>query len=603
MARNLFCAASFLALLAGLATPPLLFLETAESAPTQTADVGRPKQASAAPPLQKVILAPDGTGTFVYNGGPGFTLAFHARDFTDAIRTVTGATALSRMPHADETAPSETTYPLPPLISCPHPIFSLLQGTRVAPLHTQALGDVLDELRGQDVQGITAPDANGKTASFKGTIVGVDAAGDPTKGVTYTLNLSTDSGIAAIPLAGATVNLTSDADPVKTELQDALNELARGTALWDRTITVSADDAANVQIRYSHPVPLWKIQYRLDLSDHAPKLSTSVTIRNTTAMDWKKANGDAVDLVLSGPAGDDSGRPFKVKLSKNQYATLQLADILIEAGKPDKLWGYQLGQASPFASATVGLTLPKVRPLPGPVVVVEDGAQVGSPTADLSVGADGAAKVLFPYTPLAVSKVGDTVIEHRPKTLVNGTLLMDATRKVTLNVSNSAKVDRTLRLTAEASYSMTEVDPQDMADAVCKDAVVIHKNTTTAITVVETGEDQHTLVGLNSSQLGSLISQPKPPQGQTPPSDLMEKLNKILCRRQEAEKLMRSPATAGSGLRQRNHRHRPAAAVRPRLPARSDCRTNASGRRASGRLATMHRRPHGEGGGGTTSGR
>ena len=168
----------------------------------------------------------------MYNGGPGFTLAFHARDFTDAIRTVTGATALSRMPHADETAPSETTYPLPPLISCPHPIFSLLQGTRVAPLHTQALGDVLDELRGQDVQGITAPDANGKTASFKEQqIVGVDAAGDPTKGVTYTLNLSTDSGIAAIPLAGATVNLTSDADPVKTELQDALNELARGTAL------------------------------------------------------------------------------------------------------------------------------------------------------------------------------------------------------------------------------------------------------------------------------------------------------------------------------------------------------------------------------------
>ena len=73
-----------------------------------------------------------------------------------------------------------------------------------------------------------------------------------------------------------------------------------------------------------------------------------------------------------------------------------------------------------------------------------------------------------------MSKVGDTVIEHRPKTLVNGTLLMDATRKVTLNVSNSAKVDRTLRLTAEASYSMTEVDPQDMADAVCEDAVVIH---------------------------------------------------------------------------------------------------------------------------------
>ena len=92
-------------------------------------------------------------------------------------------------------------------------------------------------------------------------------------------------------------------------------------------------------------------------------------------MDWKKANGDAVDLVLSGPAGDDSGRPFKVKLSKNQYATLQLADILIEAGKPDKLWGCckPFGQASPFASATVGLTLPKVRPLPGPVVVVEAG--------------------------------------------------------------------------------------------------------------------------------------------------------------------------------------------------------------------------------------
>ena len=44
MARNLFCAASFLALLAGLATPPLLFLETAESAPTQTADVGRPNR-------------------------------------------------------------------------------------------------------------------------------------------------------------------------------------------------------------------------------------------------------------------------------------------------------------------------------------------------------------------------------------------------------------------------------------------------------------------------------------------------------------------------------------------------------------------------------
>ena len=221
MVRNVLFKASFLALVAGLAMLPLFLLKAADPVvpptkpPAEGGDKPPANPVPPSPPLTTVILDPTGTGTgtFVYDGQSGatFTLRFHAGDYPDAIRTITGFGG--------------------PLVSSPAPTFSLMQGTRVASLHTQAFGDVLDELRGQAVQATLPPDATtGKSPpAIKGTIVSVDAAGDPTKGATYTLNISNSTGVVPVALAGTTVILTDD--HASKELQDALSELARDRPL------------------------------------------------------------------------------------------------------------------------------------------------------------------------------------------------------------------------------------------------------------------------------------------------------------------------------------------------------------------------------------
>ena len=140
-------------------------------------------------------------------------------------------------------------------------------------------------------------------------------------------------------------------------------------------------------------------------------LSASATIRNTTAQDWKKANGAPVDVQLRGLAWNGSVQAFatNVALNMNQYATIAVSDPLAFSATPTTSWSYQLGQtttgqAAVAASETVAVTLPTNKlPPPAPVAVVEDGSQVGSPTASLNFDANGKATITFPDALLTVA--------------------------------------------------------------------------------------------------------------------------------------------------------------------------------------------------------
>ena len=426
-------------------------------------------------------------------------IPLHAADYPNAERTLTlNGTAVGVQ-----------------FASWPDPIFPLARGEMVTQISPSlGLGSFLDALRGQHVEltipattsatganaspsgssgqpeGSAAPASPGSPQSassakkLKGQILGVEAAvsqnnqnqgqsnnptveksgnttpgqGNSAAGRSYTLNLSTGNGFVAVPLTGGTtVRLT---DPrASGQLQEALDELARGNVLNDRTLRVplfpSDGKVCSQEIRYSHPGSGWILQYRLQLADSClipfdfGSLITLVTVRNTTALDWRCVNLHVVGLPKCQFCDPPGECVHPVTLCKDQVGTFQVGSQCVCNCRASLT--YTTGQSSPFPDQEFVLQGASI-PSSASITVSIGNYAVGETTAG-QTQRDGTLKLKF-SNKLVTIRPMEITVEPKQVCLANGFLDYVDVRCTMLSVLDCSCIPHKLQLKAAEGWHL-----------------------------------------------------------------------------------------------------------------------------------------------------
>ncbi|HOF84156.1 MAG TPA: DUF4139 domain-containing protein [Treponemataceae bacterium] len=241
-------------------------------------------------PVTRIALFSSGVSFIEHSGsvtGPAsFPLAFQRDAVNDVLKSLVIHDSESRNPSV--TYDSEDT------------LARTLQSLSVNLSGNPGLSEILQSLQGNEVQ-VTVPDP------LTGRIVSIEAAGgiaafpDGKRPVMNrgSMNLMTTEGLRKISLSE--ISSITFTDPViMQDFNRALDLLASARDDETRTLSVHLPGTGNrpVSLGYIVPSPVWKISYRLDLSQKKPVLQGWAIIDNTSDSDWEN-----IELTLV------SGRP------------------------------------------------------------------------------------------------------------------------------------------------------------------------------------------------------------------------------------------------------------------------------------------------------
>ena len=256
-------------------------------------------------PLKRVTLYSSGVGYFEH-AGPIDANAQPTFRFTDAqlndvlksllVRGASGAVAVD--------------YP------GQEPVEQRLAGFGIDLSNAASLADVLAQLRGIELVLSTS----GNRDELVGRLLGVSERKRIVDDETYTehlLTLATDRGLQNVPLDQIT-NVAINDPALNDELNKALTLLGSTRQRDAKPLTLNFAEASDqVAVSYLLETPLWKLTYRLDLTQEEPLLQAWAIVDNTTDTDW-----DDIHISLV------SGRP--VSFVQNLYAPEYLSRPVVQ---------------------------------------------------------------------------------------------------------------------------------------------------------------------------------------------------------------------------------------------------------------------------------
>ncbi|MEM7577676.1 MAG: DUF4139 domain-containing protein [Planctomycetota bacterium] len=269
------------------------------------AQVARADQANNdALPLQRVTLYSSGVGYFEHAGpitaNAAPTFAFTDAQLNDVLKSllVRGATGSVAVAYPGQ-----------------EPVAQRLAGFGIDLSNATSLEQVVAQLRGVELSLTLSGNQ-----SVTGQLIGVNARTRVDADVQTTehlITLATEAGLQRIPLDQVDAVAIND-DALNAELQKALALLGSTRQRDAKPLTLNfADASEQVAVSYLLETPLWKLSYRLDLSQEEPLLQAWAIVDNTTDTDWDEIN---ISLV--------SGRP--VSFVQNLYAPEYLSRPVVQ---------------------------------------------------------------------------------------------------------------------------------------------------------------------------------------------------------------------------------------------------------------------------------
>ncbi len=187
----------------------------------------------------------------------------------------------------------------------PEPASEALRALKIDLSNNPTLGMLLHQLRGQRVE---LKHTDGARA-FRGRIVGVERRAIAGTGVTLRdedfVLVRVDEELFTVKISE--IASTRFEDPaIDGDFQKALELLAEDRSDRSKQVRLVFDGAGKRTVRFGYvqPAPVWKMSYRLVLSDEKPPfLQGWAIIENTTEQDWNH-----VELALMG------GRPVTFQM-------------------------------------------------------------------------------------------------------------------------------------------------------------------------------------------------------------------------------------------------------------------------------------------------
>jgi hypothetical protein len=260
-------------------------------------------------PLRRIALFSSGVGFFEHSGrisgAAAFTLPFHVNAVNDVLKSLVIA----------ESPPGDSGRGAGPSVSYPAEaaLDRTLRSLRVDLSGNPGTAELFNSLRGAEIE-VASPNP------IRGRIVGVEyRAGRIAPGFeegaereAY-LSLFSSQGIRVIGLKE--INSFSFTDPeLNADLNRALDLIMTSRDEETRNIRVDLPGGGNRNLALSYVIPaaVWKVSYRLDLSQEKPLLQGWAIVDNDGDTDW-----EGVELSLV------TGRP--VSFIQNLYAPYRLS--------------------------------------------------------------------------------------------------------------------------------------------------------------------------------------------------------------------------------------------------------------------------------------
>ncbi|GHV71684.1 hypothetical protein AGMMS49928_24620 [Spirochaetia bacterium] len=263
--------------------------------------------AAAELPLRRLAIFSSGVGFFQHAGNISssalvparITLPFSAAAVNDALKSLVVNDPGSDFPtvtYASATALRET-----------------LKGLKIDLSGTPEIGDILNSLKGTEVEIAGPVPISGRILGVEKRERGISLSGEET--AEAWLSLYSAGAIRMIALKDISSFSFKD-DAVNTDLKRALDLImaAQGKNTRDLLLSLPGVGSRDVSLSYVIPVPVWKVTYRLDLGAAASAsfFQGWAIVDNDSDTDW---NGVELSLV--------TGRP--VSFIQNLYAPYRTA--------------------------------------------------------------------------------------------------------------------------------------------------------------------------------------------------------------------------------------------------------------------------------------
>lgn len=251
-------------------------------------------------PLRRLALFSSGVGFFQHtgtiNGSTELSLPFNVNAVNDALKSL--------VINDPDSSPS-VSYP------SEHTLSRTLKSLTIDLPGNSGIAELLDSLRGEEIE-VSVPNP------IRGRIILVEYhaesnRGQETREADSYLSLYTPQGIRVIRLRD--INSFAFQDPqINADLERALDLImgSRDSDTRNLLVRLPGKTQREVSLNYVIPAPIWKVSYRLDLSQEQPFLQGWAIVDNDGDTDW-----DQVELALV------TGRP--VSFIQNLYAPYYLA--------------------------------------------------------------------------------------------------------------------------------------------------------------------------------------------------------------------------------------------------------------------------------------
>ncbi len=279
-------------------------------------------------PLKRVMLFSSGVGYFEHrgnvNGNTEILFPFSLTEIDDALKSITINDPVSEFPSIQY--PSEQT------------LFRTMNSLQIDLSGNPSIAQILTNLRGSEIKVFAPNEITGKIIGVEerpGLVVSAKP-GIENRNESY---VSLLSGGSIKTIAIKEISSFSFTDPkINDDLNRALEVMLQSRASNSRNLHVRlpANGNRETAVSYVIPSPIWKVSYRLDLSQDKPLIQGWAIIDNDGDRDWGN-----VELTLV------TGRP--VSFIQNLYQpyhlyrpTLPLAIAgYAEAQTHDSGWGRQ----------------------------------------------------------------------------------------------------------------------------------------------------------------------------------------------------------------------------------------------------------------------
>ncbi|MDR0723056.1 MAG: DUF4139 domain-containing protein [Treponema sp.] len=237
-------------------------------------------------PLRRLTLFSSGLGFFEHQGqitgAAVITLPFKAVEVNDVLKSLV---------IGDPASSPTVVYPSEQTLS------RTLKSLSIDLSQYSGIAEILDSLKGTAIQ-VHTP------VSIQGRILGVEyrtseAAQVQSRGEEPYLSLYTDQGIRVISLKEVSGFVFQD-PRINTDLNRALDLImnSRNEDTRNLQIQLPGEGSREVSLSYVIPTPVWKVSYRLDLSQDMPLLQGWAMVDNDSDTDW---NNLTLALVSSRP--------------------------------------------------------------------------------------------------------------------------------------------------------------------------------------------------------------------------------------------------------------------------------------------------------------